>query len=115
MPPTGESYLEMLGGRADGIEREHHASFTLWYADGLFQAEAHQQEAVARGLDYPAAVPIYRGIDDIPAQSLQRRQRPALVQAHQLRVAGYISRNDSRRFALFATQDVLRHHLVGRW
>ena len=40
------------------------------------------------------------GIDDFPAQGLQRRQRAALIATHQPRVAGDVGRDDGGKAAL---------------
>ena len=69
-------------------------------AHSIDHARELQQQAVAGGLDDAAAVAGDRRVDDLLPKGFQRRQRAALVAAHQPRVARDIGRHDGGKAAL---------------
>ena len=69
-------------------------------AHGIDHARELQQQAVARGLDDAPSMAGDCWVDHLLPKGFQRRQRAALVPAHQPRVARDVSRHDGGKAAL---------------
>ena len=93
-----EGYAPILGDLGGAVS--HRRLHLDRAAHGIDHARELQQQAVARGLDDAPSVAGDCRVDHLLAKGFQRRQRAALVAAHQPRVARDVGRDDGGKAAL---------------